>query len=73
MDENLLAILHNMDINASNGAVLINYEDAIITTITIADIGLLEATAIFPKQQLDSNKTEFSFDMKSARINRDKN
>ena len=68
LDENLLAILHNMDINASNGAVLINYEDAIITTITIADIGLLEATAIFPKQQLDSNKTEFSFDMKSAKL-----
>ena len=68
IDENLLAILHNMDINASNGPVLINYSDAIITTITIADIGLLEATAIFPEQQLDSNKTEFSFDMKSARL-----
>ena len=68
LDENLLAILHNMDINASNGPVLIDYSDAIITTITIADIGLLEATAFFPEQQLDSNKTEFSFDMKSARL-----
>ena len=68
LDEHLLAILHNMDINASNGDVLINYDDAIITTITIADIGLLEATAIFPEQQLDSSKTEYSFDMKSAAL-----
>ena len=31
IDENLYAILNNMDINASNGPVLINYSDAIIT------------------------------------------
>ncbi|MBC8266152.1 MAG: hypothetical protein H8E84_04220 [Flavobacteriales bacterium] len=68
LDENLLAILHNMDINASNGDVLINYEDAIITTITIADIGLLEATAFFPEQQLDSSKTEFTFDLGKAQL-----
>lgn len=68
LDEHLLAILHNMDVNASNGDVLINYDDAIITTITIADIGLLEATAIFPEQQLDSSKTEYSFDMNSAAL-----
>jgi len=68
LDENLLAILHNMDINASNGPVLINYADAIITTIIIADIGLLQATAIFPEQQLDSNKTEFVFDLDKVQL-----
>ena len=52
IDENLLAVLDNMDINASNGPVLIDYSDAIITTVTISDIGITEATAIFPEQQL---------------------
>ena len=33
LDENILAILHNMDINASSGPVLIDYNDAIITVI----------------------------------------
>ena len=55
IDENILGILHNMDINASNGPVLINYEDAIITNITVSDIGITEATAIFPEQQLTEN------------------
>ena len=68
IDENLLGILHNMDINASNGPVLINYEDAIITKITIADIGIIEATAIFPEQQLTENLKEISFDMGNAQI-----
>ena len=68
MDENLLAILHNMDINASNGLVLINYSDAVITTITIADIGITEATAIFPEQQLTETIKEHSFNMGSAQI-----
>ena len=68
MDENLLAILHNMDINASNGPVLINYSDAVITTITIADIGITEATAIFPEQQLTETIKEHSFDMGGAQI-----
>ncbi|MBC8511272.1 MAG: hypothetical protein H8D33_06390 [Cryomorphaceae bacterium] len=68
IDENLLAILHNMDINASNGPVLINYSDAVITTITIADIGITEATAIFPEQQLTETIKEHSFDMGGAQI-----
>ena len=68
MDENLLAILHNMDINTSNGPVLINYSDAVITTITIADIGITEATAIFPEQQLTETIKEHSFDMGGAQI-----
>ena len=68
MDENLLAILHNMDINPSNGPVLINYSDAVIITITIADIGITEATAIFPEQQLTETIKEHSFDMGGAQI-----
>lgn len=68
IDENLLAILHNMDINASNGPVLINYSDVVITTITISDLGITEATAIFPEQQLTENLKEISFDMGNAQI-----
>jgi len=68
MDKNLLAILHNMDINASNGPVLINYSDAVITTITISDIGITNATAIFPEQQLTATLKEHSFDMGGAQI-----
>ena len=68
MDKNLLAILHNMDINSSNGPVLINYSDAVITTITISDIGITNATAIFPEQQLTETLKEHSFDMGGAQI-----
>ncbi len=68
LDENIAAILHNIDINASNGPVLINYEDAIITKITVADIGITEATAIFPEQQLTENLKEHSFEMGNAQI-----
>ena len=68
MDKNLLAILHNMDINASSGPVLINYNDAVITTITISDIGITNATAIFPEQQLTETLKEHSFDMGGAQI-----
>ena len=68
IDENLLAILHNMDINASNGPVLINYSDAVITTITISDIGITEATAIFPEQKLTETLKEHSFNMGNAQI-----
>ena len=50
-----------MDLNASNGPVSINYSDAIITRITISDIGLTEATAIFPEQQLTEILKEHTF------------
>ena len=68
LDENLIAILHNMDINASNGPVMINYEDAIITNITVSDIGITEATAIFPEQQLTETLKEHNFNLGSAQI-----
>ena len=57
-----------MDVNASNGPVLIDYTDAIITTITLANIGITEATAIFPEQQLTETLKEHSFDLKGAQI-----
>lgn len=68
IDENIIGILNNMDLNASNGAVSINYNDAIITKITISDIGLTEATAIFPEQQLTENLKEHSFNFGSAQL-----
>ena len=68
IDENIFAILINMDINASNGSVLIDYSDAIITTINISDIGITEATAIFPEQQLTEKLKEHSFDLGEAQI-----
>jgi hypothetical protein len=68
IDENLYAILNNMDINASNGPVLIDYSDAIITTITISDIGITEATAVFPEQQLTETLKEHIFNLGSAQI-----
>ena len=68
IDENIIGILNNMDLNASNGPVPINYSDAIITKITISDIGLTEATAIFPEQKLTENLKEHSFDFGSAQI-----
>ena len=68
IDENLISILNNMDINASNGPVLIDYSDAIITTITISDLGITEATAIFPEQQLTETLKEHTFDLGSAQI-----
>ena len=64
----IIGILNNMDLNASNGPVSINYSDAIITRITISDIGLNEATAIFPEQQLTEILKEHSFNFGSAQI-----
>ena len=68
IDENLLAILDNMDINASNGPVLIDYSDAIITKITISDLGITEATAIFSEQQLTETLKENNFNLRGAQI-----
>ncbi len=68
IDENIFAILINMDVDASNGSVLIDYSDAIITTINISDIGITEATAIFPEQQLTEKLKEHSFDLGEAQI-----
>ena len=68
IDENIFAILNNMDIISSNGPVLIEYSDAIITTINISNIGITEATAIFPEQQLTEKLKEHIFDLGEAQI-----
>ena len=68
LDKNLTAIIHRMDIEASAGPVLITYSDAIIIQITITDIGITEATAIFPEQELAATLEEHIFDMKGAQI-----
>ena len=68
IDENLFAILNNLDINSSNGPVLIDYSDAIITNIKISNIGITEATAIFPEQQLTETLKEHTFDLGSAEL-----
>ena len=68
LDQSLIAIVNNMDVEESNGPVLIKYSDAIITKITLTDIGIIEATAIFPEQELDSKKEEHIFDLGSAQI-----
>ena len=68
IDENLLAIF-SMSIVGTNGVpVLIDYSDAIITTITLSDIGITEATAIFPEQQLTETLKEHTFDLSGAQI-----
>ena len=38
LDENIAGIIHNIDVNASNGSVLINYDDEIKTEITLSNI-----------------------------------
>jgi hypothetical protein len=57
-----------MDVEESSGPVLINYSDAIITQITLTDIGIIEATAIFPEQELDSKQEEHIFDLGTAQL-----
>ena len=68
IDENIIAILNNMDVNESNGPVTINYQDAIIIEIKIENIGITQATAYFPNQELSQTLTESIFDFKGAQI-----
>lgn len=68
LDQNMYAIIHNMDIEGTTDSVPIIYTDAIITTITISDIGITHATAIFPQQQISETLKEHSFDMKKVEL-----
>ena len=70
IDENILGVLNNLDINSSNTPVLIDYTDAIITTISLTNLGITEATAIFPEQQLTANLEEHSFELGTAQIDK---
>jgi hypothetical protein len=68
LDHLMIGIINNMDVDASNGLVLINYTDAITTKISITEIKIMEATAYFPNQLLHEEKVEESFELGSARL-----
>jgi hypothetical protein len=68
LDHLMIGIINNMDIEASNGQVLINYTDAITTEISITEIKIMEATAYFPNQLLHEENVEESFELGSARL-----
>ena len=68
LDENIVAKINNIDILASNGPVSLNANNAIITNVSITDIGITEATAIFPEQQLTENLKEHTFSLGNTQI-----
>ena len=68
IDKNIEAVINNVDVNASNGNVSINYSDGLITKIKLKNLQIDEATAYFPKQELSQNLTETSFDLGDAQI-----
>tara|TARA_B100000767_G_scaffold148243_1_gene139624 strand:- start:1754 stop:3769 length:2016 start_codon:yes stop_codon:yes gene_type:complete len=68
LDQIMFGIINNMDIDESNGPVLIDYTDAITTEVSITEIKILEATAYFPNQLLYEEKVEQSFELGSAKL-----
>ena len=68
LDHLMIGIINNMDVDASNGLVPINYTDAIITKISITEIKIMEATAYFPNQLLHEENVEESFELGNARL-----
>jgi hypothetical protein len=68
LDHLMIGVINNMDVDASNGLVPINYMDAITTKISITEIKIMEATAYFPNQLLHEEKVEESFELGSARL-----
>ena len=68
LDHLMIGIINNMDVDASNGLVPINYTDAITTKISITDIKIMEATAYFPNQLLHEENVEESFELGSSRL-----
>tara|TARA_B100000989_G_scaffold122298_1_gene90332 strand:- start:3737 stop:5746 length:2010 start_codon:yes stop_codon:yes gene_type:complete len=61
--ENVVGILNNLDVNQSNGAVGINYDDALITNFTLSKLGFISASAIFPEQELYVKREEQIIDL----------
>jgi hypothetical protein len=68
LDKNIIAIIENMDLNASNGSVGINYEDAIITTISLTQLVINQATAFFPEQEISETLKEVSVIIGDAQL-----
>ncbi len=68
INKDLNAILNNVDVLESNGPVIINHWDAIVLTVQITDIGLTNATTIFPEQQVAEILKEHYLNLEKARI-----
>ena len=68
IDKNIDAVINNIDVNASNGNVSINYSDGLISKIKLKNLQIDEATAYFPQQEVSQNLTETSFDLGDAQI-----
>ena len=68
IDKNIEAIIDNIDVNASNGNITINYSDGLLFNISLKNLQITEATAFFPEQELSQTLTETSFDLGDARI-----
>ena len=68
IDKNIEAIINNIDVNASNGNITINYADNLISKISLKNLQITEATAFFPQQELSREITETSFDLGDAQI-----
>ena len=60
---NLTANILNMDSPGSNGDVTIDYSDALITTFYVYELEPLEATAIFPSQNIINSGDVIYFDL----------
>lgn len=64
VDGDLIAEISNFDSPGSEGAdVLIDTSDALVITMTAYDLSLIEATAIFPAQNLVNRKNNVVYDM----------
>lgn len=68
LDYLMIGLISNIDVNESSGQVLIDYSDAITTTISITEIKIMEATAYFPNQLLYEEYHEEPFDIGSAKL-----
>ena len=68
IDKNIEAIINNIDVNASNGNITINYSDALISKIKLKNLQINEATAYFPEQEVSQTLTETIFDLGDAQI-----
>ena len=68
IDKNIEAIINNIDVNASNGNITINYADNLISKISLKNLQITQATAFFPQQELSREITETSFDLGDAQI-----
>ena len=68
IDKNIEAIINNVDVNASNGNITVNYSDNLISKISLKNLQITEATAFFPQQELSKEITETTFDLGDAQI-----